>query len=226
MPRGGGVLSSIGSAAGSAGISWKNLIPTGFPASTNDLKSLIKNTVTTIPAIQTVSGAVSTISDVATSITSVSDTITNLPNVVNESVKGVVEATLAKAGIPAIGSSGASGSGTGSANGASGSEASGSEASGSNNAEQEGGASGSGPNDSMPVNTVDIEQFGGNRYELVTLSRPISDPLFVYYKSGKPVYFTRGSKGVQILSKGHMTMSVKKKKRATRRRHRRYASKL
>ena len=81
-------------------------------------------------------------------------------------------------------------------------------------------------NNNSSNNTVDIEQFGGNKYkrnkyELVTLSRPISDPLFVYYKSGKPVYFTKGSNGVRILKNGHMTMGVKNKKKTTRRTHKR-----
>lgn len=52
---------------------------------------------------------------------------------------------------------------------------------------------------SSPLTT---EKSGGGsaEYELVTLSKPVSDPLFVYYKSGKPIYFTRGKKGVTILT--------------------------
>jgi hypothetical protein len=47
-----------------------------------------------------------------------------------------------------------------------------------------------------------IKQFGSGsaEYELVTLSKPVSDPLFVHYKGGKPTYFTRGAKGVTILT--------------------------
>ena len=197
-------------------LDWKSLIPSGFPSSTADLKGMISSTVTGMPAIKTVSGAVGTISQVATSISSVSDTLTNLPTVVTESVQGAVEAKLAMAGIPAIGASGSANGASGSTNGASGSA---NGASGSNTTEQEGGASGSGPGDS--TNTIDIEQFGGNRYELVTISRPISDPLFVYYKSGKPVYFTEGPNGVRILKNGHMTMGVKNKKKTSRRTHKR-----
>ena len=40
---------------------------------------------------------------------------------------------------------------------------------------------------------------GGHKYEVVTLSSPIYEPLFVCYESGKPVYFTKNSKGITIL---------------------------
>jgi hypothetical protein len=43
------------------------------------------------------------------------------------------------------------------------------------------------------------QEGGAPRYEIVTLSSPIYDPLYVCYKSGHPIYFTRSAKGVQIL---------------------------
>ena len=291
--------------------SFSSLVPSGFPTSVAALKTMVTETVQNVPALKTVSGAVGTISQVATSVTGVSETLTNLPQVIQNSVKGTIEATLLKSGLPPIGSSGASGaSGSGpteeaveeAAEGAEaveeaaegeeeaveeeaveeeaaeGEAAEGEEevAEGEEEAAEEEAAEGGGPNDSnnsnnsnssnssnssnnsnpnsnssnnsnsnsnssnnsnsnklnnsnKPINSnnsINIEQFGGNKfgrnkYELVTLSRPISDPLFVYYKSGKPVYFTKGSNGVRILTNGHVTMSVKKKKRLTRRAHKR-----
>ena len=63
-------------------------------------------------------------------------------------------------------------------------------------------ASGGGKTQDIGSAPFSIEQVGSGsaKYELVTLSKPVSDPLFVYYKSGKPIYFTRGKKGVTILT--------------------------
>jgi len=61
---------------------------------------------------------------------------------------------------------------------------------------------------------------GGRRYEIVTLSSPIDEPLFVCYKSGKPVYFTNSSRGLNILPMhGKMEARYKKptkKRKATK----------
>jgi hypothetical protein len=194
------------------GFSFSSLAPAGFPTSLSDLKNLVTETVERVPALKTVSGAVGKISDVSTTLSTVSSTITDLPNKVKENVQGVVDAQLAKAGIPPIGTSATSGPTDGNDPGASNTE---------NNTE---------PND--PVNEdPNVTASGGGRggayrkgtdrigdsaeYELVTLSRPVSDPLFVCFKSGKAVYFTRGAKGVTILSNGNVSHTRRKKHRRT-----------
>ena len=57
---------------------------------------------------------------------------------------------------------------------------------------------------------------GGRRYEIVTLSSPIDEPLFVCYKSGKPVYFTNSSRGFNILPM-HGKMEARYKKSTKKR---------
>jgi hypothetical protein len=42
------------------------------------------------------------------------------------------------------------------------------------------------------------QEGGGPRYEIVELTVPINDPLYVYYMEGKPIYFTQNAYG-QIL---------------------------
>ena len=55
-------------------------------------------------------------------------------------------------------------------------------------------------NNSEPAdNGEDAQEGGSRRYEIVTLSSPIDEPLFVCYQSGKPVYFTNSSRGLNIL---------------------------
>jgi hypothetical protein len=65
---------------------------------------------------------------------------------------------------------------------------------------------------------------GGRRYEIVTLSSPIDEPLFVCYKSGKPVYFTNSSRGINILSM-HNEMEARYKKPAKKSTKKRKATK-
>jgi hypothetical protein len=190
------------------GFSFSSLAPAGFPTSLSSLKSLVTETVEKVPALKTVSGAVGKISDVSTTLSTVSSTITDLPNKVKENVQGVVDAQLAKAGIPPIGTSATSGPTDGNDPVASNTE----------------------PNDPVSEDP-NVTASGGGRggayrkitdrigdsaeYELVTLSRPVSDPLFVCFKSGKAVYFTRGAKGVTILSNGNVSHTRRKKHRRT-----------
>lgn len=65
---------------------------------------------------------------------------------------------------------------------------------------------------------------GGRRYEIVTLSSPIDEPLFVCYKSGKPVYFTNSSRGLNILPM-HGKMKARYKKPTKKRKHTKKSSK-
>jgi hypothetical protein len=219
--------------AGAFGLpSFKDLVPSGFPTSLADLKTIVTDTVERVPALKTVSGAVGKISDVSTTLTTVSSTITNLPEVIKTNVTGVVDAQLAKAGIPPIGT----GSGPvkndsgpvkdndpGSANTESNNtesndpESNNSESNDpeSNNSESNNTES----NDPESNNSENANAAGGGRssgsteYELVTLSRPVSDPLFVCFKSGKAVYFTRGAKGVRILTNGNVGQKTKRRRR-------------
>jgi hypothetical protein len=65
---------------------------------------------------------------------------------------------------------------------------------------------------------------GGRRYEIVTLSSPIDEPLFVCYKSGKPVYFTNSSRGLNILPM-HGKMEARYKKPSKKRKATKKSSK-
>jgi len=65
---------------------------------------------------------------------------------------------------------------------------------------------------------------GGRRYEIVTLSSPIDEPLFVCYKSGKPVYFTNSSRGLNILPMNGK-MESRYKKPTKKRKHTKKSSK-
>jgi len=199
-------------------IPFDKLVPSGFPTSVDSLKTMVTNTVETVPALKTVSGAVGKIGDVSTTLSTVSSTITDLPNKVKENVKGVVDAQLAKAGIPPIGTSATSGPTDGT-----------SATSGPTDGNDP-VASNTEPNDPVSEDP-NVTASGGGRggayrkgtgrigdsaeYELVTLSRPVSDPLFVCFKSGKAVYFTRGAKGVTILSNGNVSHTRRKKHRRT-----------
>ena len=49
------------------------------------------------------------------------------------------------------------------------------------------------------IENSENENQGGGGYEIVTLSSPVEEPLFVCYQSGKPVYFTNSSRGLNIL---------------------------
>ena len=214
--------------AGAFGLpSFKDLVPSGFPTSVSDLKSLVTETVERVPALKTVSGAVGKISDVSTTLTTVSSTITDLPNKVKDGVKGVVDAQLAKAGIPPIGtgsgpvkdSGPVNGNDPGSPNTESNTESNDPDSPNteSNNTESNDPES----NNSESNNSENANAAGGGRrrssgsteYELVTLSRPVSDPLFVCFKSGKAVYFTRGAKGVRILTNGNVGQKTKRHRR-------------
>jgi len=73
-------------------------------------------------------------------------------------------------------------------------------------------------------NAGENQEGGSRRYEIVTLSSPIDEPLFVCYKSGKPVYFTNSSRGFNILPM-HSKMEARFKKSTKKRKVTKKASK-
>ena len=192
-------------------IPFDKLVPSGFPTSVNSLKTMVTDTVEKVPALKTVSGAVGKITDVSTTLNTVSSTITDLPNKVKENVQGVVDARLAKAGMPPIGtgSGPTDGNDPGPANTESNTEP-------SDPVNEDANVTASGGGRGGAYRKVTTDRIGGSaEYELVTLSRPVSDPLFVCYKTGKPVYFTRGAKGVTILTNGNLSHTRRRKHRRT-----------
>ena len=70
---------------------------------------------------------------------------------------------------------------------------------GNNESEEETNESEEGNNESAEEN--ENQEGGGPRYEIVQLTMPVKDPLYVYYIKKKPVYFTQNKYGkLTILS--------------------------
>jgi PPE-repeat protein len=153
--------------------------------------------------------------------------------------KAAVQAAVAATGDKANAGSGNAGSGNeGSGNAGSGNAGSGNEGSGnagSGNADS--GNAGSGNADSGNAGSGNNsggnegdQEGGSRRYEIVTLSSPIDEPLFVCYKSGKPVYFTNSSRGLNILpfhtDVGARYKAPAKKRKATKKSSKKRSKKL
>jgi hypothetical protein len=181
-------------------------------------------------AVGTISGVAGSLSSVSTTLTGLPALITSkvntlvntqlaragitLPDITTSSETPSASGTVTTSGPGESGSGygesgsayGESGSGYGESGSGYGETASGYGDNGSAYGETVSGygetASGGGKTQDIGSGPFSIEQVGSGsaEYELVTLSKPVSDPLFVYYKSGKPIYFTRGKKGVTILT--------------------------
>ena len=144
-----------------------------------------------------------------------------LKTAVKETVDTKVASSLAAAGISpdmanpdavaAAAARAAAAAGNSGENSGEGGENSGGNEGGNNSGGNEGGNEGD-------------QEGGGRRYEIVTLSSPIDEPLFVCYKSGKPVYFTNSSRGLNILP-FHTDIEARYKKPAKKRKTTKKSSK-
>ena len=138
--------------------------------------------------------------------------------------KAAVQAAVAATGDKANAGSGNAGSGNeGSGNAGSGNADSGNAGSGNADSGNAGSGNNSGGNEGD-------QEGGSRRYEIVTLSSPIDEPLFVCYKSGKPVYFTNSSRGLNILpfhtDVGARYKAPAKKRKATKKSSKKRSKKL
>lgn len=195
------LLAAAGAAAGAVGA------PT-------DVASLVSRAVSTNPMLTQVAAAIPAIKQLGTELPQVQDKLTAA---VKDTVKQEVGKELIQAGLPTspgaaaavlaknsdikLGTSGATDSkpkvdtsdSSPPNNSGNGGNSNNSDANNSGN----GGNNNNGGNSNNSDNNS--QEGGGPRYEIVTLSSPIYDPLYVCYKSGHPVYFTRSAKGIQIL---------------------------
>jgi hypothetical protein len=129
-----------------------------------------------------------TLSNAKNQMTGIVDKVAKAPDIIAAAAADAVGEKLKAAGISAK----ASGS----------EEASGAdEASGANENASGAAVEGAPPTSADPNSVENTElQSGGSPYEVVHLTKKIRDPLFVFYMAGKPIYYTRNSKGrVKIL---------------------------
>ena len=131
-----------------------------------------------------------TLSNAKNQMTGIVDKVVKAPDIIAAAAAEAVGEKLKAAGIT---------------EGASGSEenASGANENSSGANENASGAAleGAPPTSADPNSYENTElQSGGSPYEVVHLTKKIRDPLFVFYMAGKPIYYTRNSKGrVKIL---------------------------
>jgi outer membrane murein-binding lipoprotein Lpp len=131
------------------------------------------------PTIKKLTNAAGKIGEVGTKIQDLTGNVKELPNKVAEvagaaATAKVNEALAAQGMEPAAPSSNSSGAEEGEINAEE----------GENNAEEENNAE---------------QEGGGPRYEIVELTTPIKDPLFVYYMNGKAIYFTQNARGHVVI---------------------------
>jgi len=120
------------------------------------------------PTIKKLTNAAGKIGEVGTKIQDLTGNVKELPNKVAE-VAGAAATAKVNEALAAKGMEPVAPSTS-----ASGAEEGANNAEEENNSEQEG---------------------GGPRYEIVELTTPIKDPLFVYYMNGKGIYFTQNARG-------------------------------
>jgi hypothetical protein len=138
------------------------------------------------PTIKKLTNAAGKIGEVGTKIQDLTGNVKELPNKVAEvagaaATAKVNEALAAQGMEPAAPSSNASGA-----------------EEGENNAEEGEYNTEEGENNAEEENNAEQEG-GGPRYEIVELTTPIKDPLFVYYMNGKAIYFTQNARGHVVI---------------------------
>ena len=130
-----------------------------------------------------------TLSNAKNQMTGIVDKVAKAPDIIAAAAADAVGEKLKAAGISA------KASGADEASGAN------ENASGANENASGAAVEGAPPTSADPNSYENTElQSGGSPYEVVHLTKKIRDPLFVFYMAGKPIYYTRNSKGrVKIL---------------------------